>query len=103
VRLPANGQSHAERSHRLRARENGHRAGLGFHRASDVDRGRTKDAGPVTGQPSVVRHRGDGCRAGGRDGGYVTGRGGLAVAEDQTRHERDQGDKAHAAVLRRRT
>jgi len=103
VRLQVDEQQHAGYGHRVRPRENGHSAELGFHRTPDVDRGPTEGDGPVVGVPSAARRRSDGRRIGGRDGGHVAGRNRMAVAQDQTRRERDQGHKTHADVLRRRT
>lgn len=99
VRLQANVQRvAADHGHRVRARHHGHRAGVGFRRQTDVDRGPTTGAGPVAWQPADGRRRGDGRGPGGRHGGHAGGRDRVAVAEGAARRERDPGRQAHAAV-----
>lgn len=99
VRLQADVQRvAADHGHRVRARHHGHRAGVGFRRSADVDRGPSTGAGPVAGQQAGGRRRGDGRGPGGRHGGHAGGRGRVAVAEDPARRERDPGRQAHAAV-----
>lgn len=82
MRLQVDEQQGGDYSHRVHSRKNGHSAGVGLDRSTDVDYGPSEDNGFVVGQPAAEGHRGDGYWPGERHGGHFARRLGLVVTED---------------------